>query len=204
MRSEWLLLLSGLLPESVRRDMFATSTSPLFVPPALTGRERDALNCSPIMGVSSRPSSPGSTTLSGYFSTLTSPNRCSLSRGSGRGLSAGHLSRTGTPNPLQKPRFVDTNARSPMRGGPGRHSLQVSALLASECATTGSKRALREQIALSGALRSQTARSGSPCSQMACSGDSLANSAFWRSSFANGAFEHTALPLCSHMCVGAF
>jgi hypothetical protein len=118
LRNEWIGLLRDLLPEKERESMYAPVPSQLFTPPALTGRERDTLNVSPIGFVSSRPSSPGnSTTLSGYFSTLTTTNAARQSLGSrngSRGMSGGgNHSRGTTPNLLQRPRFVP----HPVHGG---------------------------------------------------------------------------------------
>ncbi|GMH47492.1 hypothetical protein TrVE_jg4872 [Triparma verrucosa] len=111
MRDEWIILIEGLLPAGHRDRLFAPSPSPLFTPPALTNRERDTLNVSPIGFISSRPSSPGST-LSGYFSKQMSK---------GVGQQSSHTSS------LQKPRFINqnnsrTNSRANSRAGGSRSS----------------------------------------------------------------------------------
>ncbi len=120
MREQWIALIQGLLPEQKRGRLFGPSSSPLFTPPALTSRERDSLNVSPIGFVSSRPSSPGSS-LSGYFSTIDNNARGSRT--------------------LQKPRFVNASnnslqgsrslaslsggSRSPIRREPSVSSLML-------------------------------------------------------------------------------
>ena len=106
------------VPRAAVPRLFAPSPSPIFTPPALTSRERDTLNASPLGFVSSRPSSPGST-LSGYFSALPGP---SPSRNT---PTSAHAST------LQKPRFVNASPSSRYHNAYDSSTLKSSASVAS-------------------------------------------------------------------------